>query len=511
MVTVWRCIVFSLVFAATAASAGESGEAPTRGRASLTAGFAWRANTQSDGSFTTSFGGNAAPTVLVGSGAYFFKPYLGVALDASADIFAIRGTSLAGQAINTRAFGFQVLPALVGRLTPKQWLSVELHLGWDFTGWPAIDVRQADVPAALLFRSGLAVAAVLDFAPESVVHGRITLGGSPFSVTASLFDQAMASNWVGVNAQLGVGRLRIGDLLGAIVLCYSTAYGRAASDGYEVTNLEHRLSLGVSARWLTKVDRDNGPAWGTGRLAGVVVSGDGQPVAAAKVELLGHSPAITDAAGHFAFADVAVGPVSLTATADGFKAATSDGAVRAGVETNLRLTLLRPSGPGSIRGLVKSKDGGAPLIGAEVVVDDAVLATTAADGSFALPSVGPGPVQVVVRLRGYQTADEVVQVPAEGLAQLSLTLAKAQDRLPATLRGLIRAVGAAKAPKVTVRVIELKSKVAVKADGRFVLQVPGGTYTIAIDAPGYVAQTKSVQVADGDQAIFHVELQPVPR
>jgi hypothetical protein len=41
--------------------------------------------------------------------------------------------------------------------------------------------------------------------------------------------------------------------------------------------------------------------------------------------------------------------------------------------------------------------------------------------------------------------------------------------------------------------------------------VPGGTYAVSISAPGHVTQVKSVEVADGDQALFHADLQPVGR
>jgi hypothetical protein len=61
--------------------------------------------------------------------------------------------------------------------------------------------------------------------------------------------------------------------------------------------------------------------------------------------------------------------------------------------------------------------------------------------------------------------------------------------------------------KATVRVVELKVKLAVKADGRFTADVPSGKYTLVIEAKGYVTQTKTVVVSGGDQAIFHTELE----
>jgi hypothetical protein len=36
--------------------------------------------------------------------------------------------------------------------------------------------------------------------------------------------------------------------------------------------------------------------------------------------------------------------------------------------------------------------------------------------------------------------------------------------------------------------------------------VPGGRYTIVFSSRGYVPQTKVVDLADGDQALFYIDL-----
>ena len=55
-----------------------------------------------------------------------------------------------------------------------------------------------------------------------------------------------------------------------------------------------------------------------------------------------------------------------------------------------------------------------------------------------------------------------------------------------------------------------EASISVKAgdDGRFLISLPGGKYTMTIEAPGYESQSRVVEVADGDQAIFHCDLQP---
>lgn len=58
---------------------------------------------------------------------------------------------------------------------------------------------------------------------------------------------------------------------------------------------------------------------------------------------------------------------------------------------------------------------------------------------------------------------------------------------------------------------ELGFEIASGADGKFLVRVPGGRYAVTIEADGFVAQNKVVEVADGDQAIFNVDLHPVAR
>jgi hypothetical protein len=102
-------------------------------------------------------------------------------------------------------------------------------------------------------------------------------------------------------------------------------------------------------------------------------------------------------------------------------------------------------------------------------------------------------------------------VPAESEAVVNFALPKAGEKALATIRGLIVRAVSGKPVKANVRINELNLNVQVKPDGRFVVQVPGGKYTLVIDAPGFVSQAKAVEVADGDQAIFHCDLQPVSR
>ena len=131
-------------------------------------------------------------------------------------------------------------------------------------------------------------------------------------------------------------------------------------------------------------------------------------------------------------------------------------------------------------------------------------------GAYTFAAVGPGPVKVRVEAQGYNFADEVAQVPPEGEASLDVTLEALGKGSPATVRGLIRSRTGG-ALKATVVIKGRDGKVPVNAEGRFVVTIPGGEYFFVISAPGYVSQTKKVTLADGDQAIFHCELQKVSK
>jgi hypothetical protein len=182
-----------------------------------------------------------------------------------------------------------------------------------------------------------------------------------------------------------------------------------------------------------------------------------------------------------------------------------------GGDAFVELTLSPPSGPGTLRGHVTAGDDHAPLAGLTVAVAGGVSTTTGADGAFVLAGAGPGPVSVTVRGDGIEPIDEAVQVAPEATVELELAAHRVgAHRELGTLRGLIRSK-AGKPVAATVRILEAKVRTKVGSDGRFMVRVPGGRYTVTIEAPGFVAQTLSVELADGDHAIFDCDLEPLRR
>jgi hypothetical protein len=197
-------------------------------------------------------------------------------------------------------------------------------------------------------------------------------------------------------------------------------------------------------------------------------------------------------------------------SAAGYRVATASAQLPADGEAEVTVQLSRPSGPGVLQGAVTVAQPAGPAVDVEVTVEGLPPVRTGPDGHFVISSAGPGPVSVKVRGKGFEPLDEVVQVAPEATVEVALTLHTTAQKPLATLRGQVR-TAAGKAVAAVVKVPEANVRQQVGADGRFEVRVPGGKYTVIIDAPGYRTQTLTVEVADGDHAIFHSDLQRAPR
>ncbi len=169
----------------------------------------------------------------------------------------------------------------------------------------------------------------------------------------------------------------------------------------------------------------------------------------------------------------------------------------------------KPTGPGSIVGTVIAQGKGTPVPGARVALagtDKEAIAD--ATGSFVLEQVGPGPLSLKITAQGFKPADEAVVVPPEAKATLQVSLQALGVKALATLRGQVRSPKGKPVP-ASIYIAEPKIRSRAAADGRFTVRVPGGRYSATVEAPGFISQTKVVEVADGDEAVFVIVLHPV--
>jgi hypothetical protein len=132
---------------------------------------------------------------------------------------------------------------------------------------------------------------------------------------------------------------------------------------------------------------------------------------------------------------------------------------------------------------------------------------TGANGEYAFARAGPGLVNVHVKDARYNAVEEVVSVPSAGEGVLDLVLIPKAERRPSTVSGRIRSI-AGKPVAARLKVPEAKLEVVANKDGLFEFKLPGGKYRLVIEADGFVAQSKTIDVADGDQALFYVDLSP---
>ena len=467
------------------------------GRLWLTGGAAYRAHQQflPDGSLSVRVGGSGraiAPSNLHFSGAYFFNGFLGANLEARSELFF---ATQPGRAIAQP--GAELTLAVAGRWLATPWLSLEAQLGW------GLQLRSVIAPGPVAQDVGFmgpSLGVAVNLSPSKILVSQLFFRAQPanFSLTGSAGFQGWA---VAGGAQVSLGALRIGDVQFGAAVTLEVVSSRLVANLGVAEQTAVRLGLGVSMMRAPVDPLVDGLASGQRleTLTGKVVSGEGG-LAGVVVTLDGKRPTRTDAAGAFSFADVVTGAHSLEASKEGFKPGVLDVKVPG---DSVTVTLVASTGPGRIRGVIRS--GEKPIAEASIV-SGAQKTSSDAEGRYVLEKVGPGPVTVSVQAAGMTDQEEVAQVPAEAEAALDFALVPREVEVRATLRGLIRAKDGA-AVKATVRVVELKLKVAVKPDGRFSADVPRGKYTLIIEARGFVTQTKTVEVSSGDQAIFHAELE----
>lgn len=268
-----------------------------------------------------------------------------------------------------------------------------------------------------------------------------------------------------------------------------------------------RVGLAVDVQWKDPASELQ-PT--TGRVR-IVVRRDGRALNGARVLLARTTneqlEAQTDSDGAASFPDVAAGEWTVEATLAGYERQSSQVAVVAGSEVQSELQL-RPEAPkvGSLAVRVVARDDSAPLA-AEVTLDEQT-ASTDGTGLVSFSGLMPGPKLVKAVAEGYVSGQEAATVVAGKTAELTVTLVREKQRVPAVIRGHVRSARGGRPVAAKLDIRELKQVVTVGEDGSFSAEVPGGTYTIRIAAPNFVTQTKSLVVRDGDQTILNVDLVP---
>jgi len=222
----------------------------------------------------------------------------------------------------------------------------------------------------------------------------------------------------------------------------------------------------------------------------------GPGLAGATVAVAGLS-ATTGSAGDFCIAGLATGSCTLTISKRGFLTQNIPGFVIGGDQGGLQFALT-PLLPVSctMAGTVRSS-GGQALGGAQVRIASKT-ATTAQDGSFSISGIPAGSYELLVTGSGYRAQDFPSWFAGcdRGGLQFSLT-----PDAPYTMSGKVLDRYPIGPGCVGAKVEIAGQAVTTNGTGDFIMAgVPAGSFTLTISKPGYLTQTSSGHLVNGDQS-----------
>jgi outer membrane protein OmpA-like peptidoglycan-associated protein len=163
-------------------------------------------------------------------------------------------------------------------------------------------------------------------------------------------------------------------------------------------------------------------------------------------------------------------------------------------------TAAAPAAPttGQLKGVVMDARTQKPLGDAVLTVKGSGLppvATERGTGLFLSQELAPGPYPVQVVHPGYTDKQVDVQILAGQVSLVNVALEPATK--PARLDFTVTAEGKPVAAQVQLKGTQERTLAVGTAVGPQGLEVPGGHYVVNVTAPGYLAQTREVQVSDG--------------
>lgn len=503
-----RPLLLSLVVACAAAVAGAQERAQAdaaalpRARLQLDYRVSVRADDQSVDRLSISARG-VAPADLRLSGALFSgRSPLGLTAELAYEPYALSGSDLSGREVVLWVAGLRLAAGLAIHASLGRGAVLEGAIGYGYARLPGAAASGGTLQGDHAIAHGPELALALDVRRGALAPS-LRIRATPYAQGA-LGDNHLTGLELAAGGQLGLTSARWGAAEWQLVASYEYALERLSGEGASIRQGAHHVGLGLRAslagRAAAPAERELLP----GRVRGIVTRG-GTPAGAGVLVLAGEiGRASTDASGAFAFRSPP-GPLTLRAELDGAAPVEKTITVPPDAEVEVALDLPRPTGPGRILGVVR--DGAAPVAGVAITAPGLAPVRTGDDGTFQILAAGPGLVPLTLRRSGYATSEEVVAVPPGGESTVEFALRRVLARPMATLRGLVR-TRTGKPLAARLRVLEADLAATTGSNGEFSVKVPGGRYRITLEVPGYISQTKAVEVADGDQVIFNIDMQP---
>ncbi|MUT65619.1 carboxypeptidase regulatory-like domain-containing protein [Paenibacillus sp. NEAU-GSW1] len=331
-------------------------------------------------------------------------------------------------------------------------------------------------------------------------------GGAPIAGAA-----VNLTNWLGVHIAQATA-----DAAGA----YSIA--GIVPGYYRIAFTAPNFQLSESPLTLTPAENRNLNAAlqsNPGSAAGVVTSASGTPIAGAFVEALDNRNNVlctttTAADGSYRFDTLApadndrlrVSEANFVTNVIGFR-------VIAGQTTTVNAVLSPLAG--SIGGVITDAGTGTAIAGASIRVfnsEGVTLQTgsSAPDGSYVIPSLGPGSYSVVFAAEGYagKTVGAIVNSGAQSPVSVSLEL------LAGAISGTVTLIDSTPIEDVVIRVFSnniIIGRVATAANGSFLIgNIAPGNYVVSARPDGFGGETLGAAVNPGETTELNFRLVPSP-
>ncbi len=517
MAVLRACVGLAMALLAASARAQTAGSleasSPSRGRIDLGYAVSSRSLLQSQAGRNVGSDSDL-PDQLRLAGWYFPMAHLELGADLRYARYQVSGAG-AQAPVEGTGNELRIANAIAGRLELSDGLWLRAGAGYLYDQLPGINFSADGLQLTTLRANGPFVLAAVGYALPSRAlevdaYGRFQpWSWGTWGIPLDSFHQLEAG------AHLAFGGVTVGSFFLAAVLGYEFERAEGAGpDSRSFQQTSHHVSLGLRGILTGERQSSSGRPARPGSLRGrVFAAGSHTPLAGARVRVGDAKPVVSDERGAFSVADLAPGMVTIQIEHRGFQAAAVSAEVSSQSEASVEVGLKRQGpAPGRLRGKLSVAVGKGeprrPAAGIALLVGGVPAATSSEDGSFLIAALGPGPVALSVRAPGFEPLEEMVAIPSEAEATVDLLLRPTGAIQLALLKGTVRsALGMPL--KARLRVPEANvSTLLTNADGSFSLNIPGGRYTVIIEASGYLEQTRTVEVAGGDQAIFNVDMSP---
>ncbi|GMK42639.1 hypothetical protein PCCS19_56990 [Paenibacillus sp. CCS19] len=338
------------------------------------------------------------------------------------------------------------------------------------------------------------------------------------SVTAAGTGAPIANSTITVTNAIGVRVIQVnGGLDGNYLINNLTpGYYRVsiAADGFQAKDFPITLVVGET-RTINAVLSPN-----PGTVTGIITNAQtGAPLAGALVEALDNrnsilSTAITAADGSYTLSSLA--PASndrLRVSADTFVTQVIGFSITAGQTRTINAALSPVAG--TLTGTITDSATGAPLAGASIRVftsEGITLQTTstAADGSYTIPSLQPGSYSVVIMDEGYAGRTIGALINAGAVTTLNVAL----QQLAGAISGTVTDTSGNPIADAIVRIFSnniIVVRVATREDGTYDIgNLTPGSYYVSVRAEGFGGLSFSAVVNPGETTIENFVLTPNP-